>query len=160
MLDKAEAGTKVQRLQLLLKAGKEGRGDHLDWVVGQAEVEEGGRGGEGSVVDLVDVVVRQVQGDQLLDLVEQRVRDQRDVVVAEVQVAQTALHRVQRLDGDFLQGVERHLEDLHPGLLQQGLEQVGQLVVAEINNLELVLTMQTASLGLQYLWQHLHFFTH
>ena len=50
----------VQRLQLLLQAGKEGGGDHLDGVVSQGEVKEGGGGGEGSVINLVDVVVTQI----------------------------------------------------------------------------------------------------
>ena len=122
----------VQSLQLLLQPGKEGWGDHLDWVVGKGEVEKGGGGGESSVVNLVDVVVTQVQGDQLLDLVEQGVGDEGDVVVAEVEVPQAALHRVQRLHGDLLQAVERHLEDLYPCLLQQALGQTGQPIVAEV----------------------------
>ena len=122
----------VQSLQLLLQPGKEGWGDHLDWVVGKGEVEKGGGGGESSVVNLVNVVVTQVQGDQLLDLVEQGVGDEGDVVVAEVKVAQAALDWIQRLHWDLLQHVERHLEDLDPCFLQEILRQAGKSIVAEV----------------------------
>ena len=109
---------------------------YLDGIVGQWQVDQSRWAAEGPTVQAVDVVPGQVQDGQLLDLPQLRLGHHRDQVAGQVQLAQAALHRVQRPDRDLQQLVVRHPEDLQLGGLKEALGQAVDVVARQIENHE------------------------
>ena len=132
----------VQVLQAVLQTLEDGGRDNLERVVGERKMDKSWRATEGLLVDLVDGVEREVQVDDVLYLVEERVGDEFDLVAGKVQVLKTALHRVERLHWDFTEIVESHSENFKFCLAEDTFREIFNLVVREIENSEVFLSVQ------------------
>ena len=74
--------------------------------MGQRELDQGRGTAKCFLIYLINCIERQVEENQVLNLVEKRIRDKSDIVPREVQVFQTALYWVQSFYGDFRKLIE------------------------------------------------------
>ena len=132
----------VQVLQAVLQPLEDGGRDHLEGVVGERQVDQGGGAAECLLINLVDGVERQVEVHNVLYLVEERIRDKFDLVPSQVQVFQTALHWVQGFHWDFVKFVESHPENFQSGLAEDTLWEVFNVVEGEIQHSQVLLPAQ------------------
>ena len=132
----------VQVLQAVHQPLQNVGGDNFQWVVGQGELGQGGRTTECLLVNLVDGVERQVQVDDVLNLVEESVGDQLDPVPRQVQMLQTTLHWVKSLHWDFVEFIESHSENFKFCLAEETFRDIFNFVEREIKYSKVFLSIQ------------------
>ena len=114
--------------------------------MGQRELDQGRGTAKCFLIYLINCIERQVEENQVLNLVEKRIRDKSDVVPRQVQVFQTALYWVQGFYGDFRKLVESHFENFKFSFLKQGFWEGRDGVVREVEDTEVFLLVENSRL--------------